>query len=92
MNAFKTNEISSIVWPTPSQINSIALGAFALNNFGANIPKFPDGLTTETNGGITPEQIFTSKYLRKNKMNTKKLLPLEFYKILINIFLAIKLT
>jgi hypothetical protein len=61
INSFRFNDISSIQWPTPSQINSIGLGAFAVNNFGLNIPTFPDGLTTETNGGITPEQIFTNK-------------------------------
>ena len=60
-SAFNNNQITSIKWPTPSQIKSIALGAFAENNFGANIPTFPDGLTTETNGGITPEQIFTNR-------------------------------
>ena len=61
INSFRFNDISSIQWPTPSQIKSIGLGAFAVNNFGLNIPTFPDGLTTETNGGITPEQIFTNK-------------------------------
>jgi hypothetical protein len=61
IDAFAQNNISSIIWPTPSQIISIGEKAFAHNNFGANIPKFPDGLTTETNGGITPEQIFTNR-------------------------------
>ncbi len=59
--AFESNQISSIIWPTSSQISSIGIEAFALNNFGANIPQFPPGLTTETNGGISPEQIFTNK-------------------------------
>ena len=61
IDAFLQNNISSIIWPTPSQIISIGLEAFALNNFGANIPTFPDGLTPEKNGGITPEQIFTNR-------------------------------
>jgi hypothetical protein len=68
-SAFNNNQITSIKWPTPSQINSIALGAFADNNFGANIPKFPDGLTTETNGGITPEQIFTNRVKKLPQTN-----------------------
>ena len=56
--AFRFNQISSIIWPRNSQINSIGLGAFASNKFGTNIPKFPPGLTTEINGGISLEQIF----------------------------------
>ena len=68
-SAFNNNQITSIKWPTPSQIKSIALGAFAENNFGANIPTFPDGLTTETNGGITPEQIFTNKVKKLPQSN-----------------------
>ncbi len=61
LDAFKSNQISSIIWPTNSKINSIGLEAFARNNFGANIPQFPPGLTTANNGGISPEQIFTNK-------------------------------
>ena len=60
-NAFRFNNISSIIWPTNSKINSIGLEAFGLNNFGTSIPNFPPGLTTETNGGISPEQIFTNR-------------------------------
>ena len=60
-NAFRFNKISSIIWPTNSKINSIGLEAFGLNNFGTSIPNFPPGLTTETNGGISPEQIFTNR-------------------------------
>ncbi len=59
--AFYNNKISSIIWPTNSKINSIGLESFALNNFGTSMPNFPPGLTTETNGGISPEQIFTNK-------------------------------
>ncbi len=60
-HSFESNQISSIIWPTNSKISSIGLEAFALNNFGANIPQFPPGLTTANNGGISPEQIFTNK-------------------------------
>ena len=59
--SFNYNQISSIIWPTNSKINSIGLEAFALNNFGTSMPNFPPGLTIETNGGISPEQIFTNR-------------------------------